>query len=156
MGESATGCSRDDDLQSRCKKNFEPDAARCPHCGEPNPESSGLFQTSTVLISAGGADLVYRSVDEVPRPLARPLLKSTNGANSATILIADQRGRKEIAKAMRNLPGPAQRRLMHSILGSATTAQALRWLTPGRKRVIVAGIAAVTMALITLVFTHRW
>lgn len=141
---------------TRCKKSFGPEAARCPHCGEPNPESSGLFQTSTVLISADGADLVYRSVDEVPAQLRTKLLKSTNGANSATILIADQRGRKEIAKAMRNLPGPAQRRLMHSILGSEGAAQALGWLTPARKRTIVAGIAVLTLALITLVFTHRW
>ena len=34
------------------------------------------------------------------------LLKSTNGANSATILIADRRGRKEISRAMRKLPVP--------------------------------------------------
>jgi hypothetical protein len=141
---------------TRCKKNFGLEAVRCPHCGEPNPESSGLFQTSTVLISTGGADLVYRSVEEVPAGLRTKLLKSTNGANSATILIADQRGRKEIAKAMRNLPGPAQRRLMHSILGAEATAQALGWLTPARKRTIVAGIAVLTLALITLVFTHRW
>jgi hypothetical protein len=140
---------------SRCKKDFGPEVARCPHCGEPNPELSGLFQTSTVLISAGGADLVYRSVDEVPVRLRTKLLKSTNGANSATILIADQRGRKEISKAMRNLPGPAQRRLMHSILG-ADAANAMNWLTPARKRAIVALIVFLTLALIYLVFTHRW
>jgi hypothetical protein len=140
----------------RCRKDYTADQARCPHCGEPKPDSTGLFQTSTVLISADGADLVYRSVDEVPAGLRTKLLKSTNGANSATILIADQRGRKEIAKAMRNLPGPAQRRLMHSILGSEAAVHALGWLTPARKRTIVAGIAVLTLALITLVFTHRW
>jgi hypothetical protein len=100
--------------------------------------------------------MVYRSVDEVPPRLRTKLLKSTNGTNSATILIADQRGRKEIAKAMKNLPGPAQRRLMHSILGAETAAQALGWLTPARKRTILAGVAVVTFALLTLVFTHRW
>lgn len=141
---------------SRCNKSFQPEAARCPHCGEPNLAASGLFQTSTVLISSGGADLVYRSVDEVPAGLRSKLLKSTNGSNSATILIADQRGRKEIAKAMRNLPGPAQRRLMQSILGAGAAAQALNWLTPARKRAILAGVVVATLALITLVFTHRW
>jgi hypothetical protein len=95
-------------------------------------------------------------VEEVPAGLRTKLLKFTNGANSATILIADQRGRKEIAKAMKNLPGPAQRRLMHSILGSEAAAHALNWLTPARKRTIVAGVAVLTLALITLVFTHRW
>jgi hypothetical protein len=140
---------------SRCRKNFGPDVARCPHCGEPNAESSGLFQTSTVLISTSGADLVYRSVDEVPARLRTKLLRSTNGANSATILIADQRGRKEISKAMRNLPGPAQRRLMHSILG-ADAANAMNWLTPARKRAVMAVILFLALALIALVFTHRW
>lgn len=138
----------------RCRKKFASDEARCPHCGEPKPDSTGLFQTSTVLISAGGADLVYRSVEEVPARLRTQLLKSTNGANSATILIADQRGRKEIAKAMRKLPGPAQRRLIHSILGSETSQIAMRWLTPVRKWTILAVLATATLALIALVF-HR-
>jgi class 3 adenylate cyclase len=140
----------------RCRKSFGADQARCPHCGEPKPDSSGLFQTSTVLISAEGTDQVYRSVEDVPARLRTKLLKSTNGANSATILIADQRGRKEIAKAMRNLPGPAQRRLMHSILGAEASQNALRWLTPGRKRAILALVGALTLGLIALVFLHRW
>jgi len=50
---------------------------------------------------------VYRSVDEVPEALKRQLLRSTNGLNSATIVIADRQGRKEIAKAIRSLPAPA-------------------------------------------------
>jgi hypothetical protein len=141
---------------SRCKKAFGPEEARCPHCGEPNPELSGLFQTSTVLISSGGADLVYRSVDEVPAGLRTKLLKFTNGQNSATILIADQRGRKEIARAMRNLPGPAQRRLMHSILGAEATAGALNWLTLPRRRAILAVVAFLALGVIALVFIHRW
>lgn len=138
----------------RCKKSFDDREARCPHCGESS--ESGLFQTSTVLISTAGSDLVYRSVDEVPARLRTKLLKSTNGANSATILIADRRGRKEVAKAMRSLPGPAQRRLMQSILGSATAADALSWLTPARRRVIVAVITLLTLATIGIVFTHKW
>ncbi|HEY2018349.1 MAG TPA: hypothetical protein VGH38_32815 [Bryobacteraceae bacterium] len=139
----------------RCRKSYGMDEARCPHCGEPKPDSTGLFQTSTVLISAGGADLVYRSVEEVPARLRTRLLKSTNGANSATILIADQRGRKEIAKAMRSLPGPAQRRLIHSILGAEASENALRWLTPVRRRVILALVLTLTIAFLVLVFTRR-
>ena len=140
---------------SRCKKSFDERESRCPHCGE-SSDASGLFQTSTVLISTGASDLVYRSVEEVPARLRTKLLKSTNGANSATILIADRRGRKEVAKAMRNLPGPAQRRLMKSILGSAAAADALTWLTPARRRAIVAVITLLTLATIGIVFTHRW
>src|SRR5688572_24251231 len=106
----------------RCRKPFDEDAARCPHCGQTNPERSGVFQSSTVLISSGGTDRVYRSVEEVPAGLRTRLMKSTNGSNSATILIADRRGRREIARAMRNLPGPAQRRLVHTMLGAGANS----------------------------------
>lgn len=115
-----------------------------------------MFHTSSVLISAGGSDLVFRSVDEVPARLRSKLLKSTNGANSATILIADRRGRKEIAKAMRKLPGPAQRRLMQSVLGVEASSNLLEWLTPLRKRAILAAILLATVGLIGFVFTHHW
>jgi hypothetical protein len=141
---------------SRCKKKFKQGEARCPHCGEPSSDAGGLFQTSTVLISTGGADLVYRSVEEVPAGLRTRLLKSTNGTNSATILIADRRGRREIAKAMRSLPGPAQRRLMRSILGADNAVRAIGWLTPARRKVILAVIVLLTLATIAIVFTHQW
>jgi len=64
----------------------------------------GMYQTSTVLISAGGADLVYRSVDEGAGPLRTRLIESTSGDNARTILIYDERGRREIARAMRTCP----------------------------------------------------
>jgi len=140
---------------ARCRKNFGDEEPRCPHCGEVNPRASGLFQTSTVLISTGGADLVYRSVEEVPARLRTRLLKSTNGQNSATILIADQRGRKEIAKAMRNLPGPAQRRLLHSILGGDHSRAAIAWFTPARKKAVAGTVILLALLLTALVFSHR-
>ncbi|HYW43462.1 MAG TPA: hypothetical protein VE959_11445 [Bryobacteraceae bacterium] len=139
---------------NRCRKSFSPEQNRCPHCGEPNPAASGLFQTSTVLISTGGSDKVYRSVDEVPAGLRTRLLKSTNSANSATILIADQRGRKEIAKAMRNLPGPAQRRLRNTILGKERAPS--QWLTPARKRLILAVVLCLTVLAIVAIFSRRF
>ena len=140
----------------KCRKRFETDESRCPHCGEPNPETSGMFHTSAVLISSGGSDMVYRSVEDVPARLRTKLLKSTNGANSATILIADRRGRKEIAKAMRKLPGPAQRRLIQSVLGSEASSTILEWLTPVRKRAILAAVLLMTLTLIGFVFGHHW
>ena len=114
-----------------------------------------MYQTSTVMISSGGADVVYRSVDDVPARLRSRLLKSTNGSNSATILIADRRGRKEIARAMRNLPGPAQRRLAHSLLSPGPGGPAT-WLTPARKRAILALVTLMVTAFLAVVFLHRW
>jgi len=139
-----------------CRKEFAPSAASCPHCGERNEAASGVFQTSTVLISTEGADRVYRSVEEVPARLRNRLLKTTNGANSATILIADRKGRKEIDKAMRKLPGPAQRRMVHSILSGEAVANPLAWLTPPRRKWIAAMVALLAVALAITVFLYRW
>ena len=138
---------------SKCRKNFDGQSARCPHCGEPNTGSSGLFQTSTVLISSGGADLVYGSVNEVPVPLRNKLLKSTNGQNSATILIADRRGREEVAKAVHALPGSAQKRLMRSWLGIPPSIVPFR-VASGRRAAILAVMALLAVAAIVAAFLH--
>ena len=139
-----------------CRKEFAATAARCPHCGERNEAASGVFQTSAVLISTGGGERIYRSVDEVPARLRNRLLKTTNGANSATILIADRKGRREIDKAMRKLPGSAQRRLVRSILSGDRIADPLAWLTPARRRWIAATVGVLALALAATVFLYRW
>ncbi|HUA59560.1 MAG TPA: hypothetical protein VML19_12445 [Verrucomicrobiae bacterium] len=138
----------------RCQKKIARDAARCPHCGEANPQGSGLFQTSTVLISADGAEMVYRSVDEVPAGLRTRLLKSTNGNNSATILIADRRGRKEIARAMRKLPGPAQRRGVHSALSAPAEAGWRVWLKQRRRNLLWVALPPLAALAVWLLGRH--
>lgn len=142
---------------NRCRKSFDDGQATCPHCGQPRPEAaSGVFQSSTVLISTDHSDMVYRSVDEVPDRLRTRLLQSTNSPNSATILIADRRGRREIAKAMRRLPGTGQRRLLQSLLGGpAGSASAVR-LSPLWKKALLGLILMLTIALVAFVFLHRW
>lgn len=140
---------------NRCHKRMADDEVKCPHCGEPRSDT-GVFQSSTVLISADGADRVYRSVEEVPYPLRHRLLKSTNSGNSATILIADRRGRQEIAKAMRKLPGTGQRRLMQSLLTGSTDPAGNVRLGPRWKKSILVTILMFTLALIAFVFTHHW
>ncbi|HME05977.1 MAG TPA: hypothetical protein VKG25_02970 [Bryobacteraceae bacterium] len=59
------------------------------------------LKSSTIFISVGDKTRVYRSVEEVPPPLRKKLEQSTNGIHSATILIADRRGREEILRAIR-------------------------------------------------------
>src|ERR1017187_6469806 len=68
-------------------------------------------KSSTIFISVGDKTRVFRSVDDVPPPLRKKLEQSTNGINSATILIADRRGREEIVKAIRGLPSSVRSRL---------------------------------------------
>ena len=141
---------------SHCRKKLRADQNRCPNCGKSNGSNTGTFQTSTVLISSAGGERVYRSVDEVPPRLRTKLLKSTNGTNSATILIADRRGRKQIAAAMRRLPNARQRRLAGVLLGVESVAERVTWLTPARRKALLAAIAISVIALIALLFTHRW
>jgi hypothetical protein len=137
----------------RCRTPYQDARAKCPRCGAANRNARGTYQTSTVLISTNGSDRVFRSVDEVPVSLRTKLLKSTNGANSATILIADRRGRREIARAMRNLPGGAQRRLLRAVAGGEDGG-VLAWLTPARRKVILAVLILLTLASVALVFTR--
>lgn len=62
--------------------------------------TSLVMKTSAVLIAAGGERQVYPSVNAVPATLRKMLQDTTSGANSATILIADRRGKEEISKAL--------------------------------------------------------
>ena len=128
----------------------------CPHCGTAHAAAkSGVMRSSTILISAGETDAVYRSVKEVPAPLRRKLLKSTNGLNAATILIADRRGREEIARAIQNLPSSLQRRFMKPFRDEPDGLRA--WLARPPVKAAIAWLLGVGSALaIWFVFTHKW
>src|SRR5712671_863416 len=101
-------------LCPECNRSFEGSAGACPRCGG----AKGVVKTSTILISSGEQRTVYRSVEDVPDALKRQLIRSTNGLNSATIVIADRQGRKEIAKAIRNLPAPSSAALSQPVKAS--------------------------------------
>jgi hypothetical protein len=68
-------------------------------------------KSSTIFIATSDETRVYRSVGEVPPHLRRRLEASTSGSNSATILIADKRGREELVRALQGLPSEVQSRL---------------------------------------------
>ena len=140
----------------KCGRDMMHKERRCPYCGEPAPEKlAGMLKTSTILISADDTQGVYRSVQEVPEPLRKKLLRSTNGINSRTILIADRRGRQEIARAMRKLPGAAQRRLSNSLLERqhALLGLVTQVLDSANDRNWMAGA---TGLLAWLILTHGW
>ena len=69
------------------------------------------LKSSTIFISVGNKTEVFRSVDDVPPPLRKKLEQSTNSINSATILIADRKGKEEIVRAIRGLPSSLRSRL---------------------------------------------
>lgn len=143
---------------TRCKRKFEDRGkGKCPFCGEAyTAATSGIMKTSTIVISAGRTDAIYRSVSEIPQKLRKRLLKSTSGINSATILIADRRGKEELSKAIRRLPGSAQQKLLDVVLDQAADTAFFRFLKPYRRTAIIVGSAVLTSAIAWFALTHRW
>jgi hypothetical protein len=127
----------------RCRRLWE-DELTCPQCGAPLV-TSGVVKTASILISAGDSEGVYRSVDELPEPLRAKFTVATQGLNSATILIADKRGREEIARALRKLPLTSQRR--------RESPQAMRLSVANVVGLLLAGSTGV---LVWLILSHRW
>ncbi|MBV8841682.1 MAG: hypothetical protein JO307_02625 [Bryobacterales bacterium] len=76
-------------------------------------------KTSTIFIAKGAKTRVYRSVQDVPPQLRKELEHSTNGFNSATILIADRRGREEIRRALSGFPSGLRSRLASTLAPNA-------------------------------------
>jgi hypothetical protein len=73
------------------------------------------LKSSTIFISVGNKTEVYRSVADVPAPLRKQLEQSTNSINSATILIADRKGKEEIVRAIRGLPSNLRSRISTAV-----------------------------------------
>ena len=72
-------------------------------------------RSSTIFIATADDTRVYRSLDEIPPALRRRLQQSTNSMNSATILIADKRGRDELVRALEGRSSAVQCRFADTI-----------------------------------------
>jgi hypothetical protein len=72
-------------------------------------------KSSTIFITDRDKTNVYRCLGDVPPELRRKLQESTQGINSATILIADKRGREELVRALQGRPSDVQCRLANTI-----------------------------------------
>jgi hypothetical protein len=68
-------------------------------------------KSSTIFVATGEGTSVYRSIKEIPGPLRQKLQESMQGMHSATILIADKRGREELVRALQGQPSSVQCRL---------------------------------------------
>lgn len=113
------------------------------------------LKSSTIFISVGDKTEVYRSVDDVPAPLRKKLEESTNGIHSATILIADRRGREEIMRAIRSGRSNLKTRLTAS-LGAEPAAEPDRrhplliWARNWAEILIPSALGLLTWLLFTL------
>lgn len=141
---------------TKCGGRLEGNARNCPRCGElvVAHRIAGMLKTSTILISADNTEGVYRSVEDVPEPLRKKLLRSTNSLNSRTMLIADRRGRQEIARALRKLPGASQRRLSNALAGQAPKPATLPKVSiPQAIGILLAGVAGLA---VWMILSHNW
>jgi hypothetical protein len=79
-----------------CEFEFDTPAAHCPECGiRIVRKISGIVKTSTVMIATGNESTFYRSLQDVPEPLRRQLIETTNSENSGMIVIADRAGKEQ-------------------------------------------------------------
>ncbi len=89
------------------------------------------LRTSTIFIGTAKRTRVYSSLKEIPPKLREKLISSTSGTNSATILIADRRGRKELSRAVRGLPTTPEPKPETSPEPAAARVSRLRrWMVP--------------------------
>ncbi len=59
----------------------------------------GTVKTRTIFIATRGKTALYHAFEDVPPGLRKKLVKSTTGANSGTVLIADRRGLQELVRS---------------------------------------------------------
>ena len=116
-------------------------------------------KTSTIFIAKGKGTRVYHSVQEVPQALRKELEESTNGFNSATILIADRRGRQELLRALQGLPSGLRTRLASSMEPQAPEpphlSRARAALEFARRNWIEILLPGVVGAVIWIAFNYR-
>ena len=91
-------------------------------------------KTATILVCLRGRSRWYRSVEEMPQTLRKKLRETTSGPNAATLVIADENGRKEIMKLAAKASASLESRLVESMLGRKGRVR--HWLEVG----LVAGI----------------
>ena len=72
-------------------------------------------RSSTIFVATADDTRVYRSLQELPADLRQRLEATTRSHNSATILIADKRGREELVRALQGLPSQVQCRLAQTV-----------------------------------------
>lgn len=72
-------------------------------------------KSSTIFIATDSDTRVYHSVSDIPAGLRRKLEETTQSQNSATILIADKRGKEELVRALQGEQSSVHCRLADTI-----------------------------------------
>ncbi len=90
-------------------------------------------KSSTIFVATGEGTSVYRSLKEIPAPIRRKLHQSMQGMHSATILIADKRGRDELIRALQGQPSNVRCRLLEAHRNQQQKSQPVPESHPGKR-----------------------
>lgn len=110
------------------------------------------IKSSTIFISIGDRTSVFRSVDEVPPELRKRLEESTTGINSATVLIADRKGRDELIRAIQGAPGSVQFRVTDDANRRRRSIMARRLGQVPRRSIQIALMVGLVICIAVLLF----
>lgn len=127
-----------------------PDAARsrCIHCGRPfDRRALGLVRTSTIRVSAGAKDQVYKSVSDLPPELQQRLQQVINGPDTETVVIADERGREEIFQIIHGLPPDSQKKVLAALEIPPASGGRLAAFRAWREWLLIAGALLLCLLL---------
>jgi hypothetical protein len=99
-------------------------------------------KTSTILIATGPKLRSFRSLTEVPEPTRTLLIQSTSGPYSATLLIADEAGRREVLRSLQGQPSAVQSRWIRSFAGRTSTVASANSPGPSLTSPVLSAVAA--------------
>jgi hypothetical protein len=108
-----------------------------------------VHRVSTIVIGERDRTRVYHSLEEMPSRLRKQLRKCVSSESSATLLIADERGRQEIMRKLEGGQSVLKSRLIESIIRQRNDVAAprqirIRW---GRLLAITTLLVAALIAV---------
>ena len=75
-----------------------------------------VHRVSTIVVGESDRTRIFHSIEEMPKDLRKRLQQVIASENSATLLIADERGREEIMHKLEGGDSPLESRLIESII----------------------------------------
>jgi hypothetical protein len=109
-----------------------------------------VHRVSTIVVGESNRTRIYHSLEELPKDLRKQMERSMSSESSATLLIADERGREEIMRKLDGRSSVLQSRLVESILRQrraldpAPAKLKIRWMRVAAAAfVMVAALVAV-------------
>ena len=109
-----------------------------------------VHKVSTIVVGSGGRPKSFRSLDEMPEGLRRQLDDATAGENSATLLIADERGRNEILKTLRGQKSELDSRLI------STLSARMREQRQSKRKVRLSARSWMEIGLLAVIVITLW